>query len=155
MATVASQEAIIKGQSSKIESYEEQIRLLKERVEEAEKQLHKEQDNFNSKLAETQKYFEETLAEREGEVAGLMATLKIAQEEISVKDNDLRQIIGRHEEQIQRLMEGGGNMQDELMRMMEQKVQDINEVLSSKNKVIQVRNMRGVNQMWIHDWISG
>lgn len=59
--------------------------------------------------------------------------------EVSARDDDLRQIIGRHEQEIQRLASKGDlNIQDEVLKMMEQKVKDVNEILAGKVKVIEL-----------------
>ena len=125
--------------TSKTEAYEEKVSLLTEQVEERERQLQAQIESFDARLRETQNHFEETLAEKESDMEKLNAVLKEKDVEIAARDDDLKAIMTRHEQEINRLAQTGEiNIQDEVLKMMEQKLKDINEVLHSKEKVIEV-----------------
>ena len=71
------------------------------------------------------------------ELSSLHEALKSKDAEVAARDDDLRQIITRHEQEIQRLASKGEiNIQDEVIKLMEQKVKDVNDALASKVKVI-------------------
>lgn len=134
-----SQAAIIAKLTGKVESYEEKLGLMSERVTDSEKQMKSDAGSFDMKLVETQKYFEETLAEKEVEISKLKVAVQMSEAALVERDADMKQLINRQESEIQRLMSKSEvNMQDEMMKMMDQKVKDTTEVLESKTKVIRV-----------------
>lgn len=133
------QAALIVKLTARIEANEEAFDITKETLRKTEHQLKTETDRFHVKLSETQKYFEEMLAELEGEGKRLKEMIHKKDKEIAQRENDLREIIQRHEQDIQRIMsKEEGNIQDEIIRMFEQKLKDNNEVLEGKLKVIEV-----------------
>ena len=134
-----SQGVMIERLTSKVESSEERIALLEEQLEESNKKLHGQSGDFDMKLRETQTYFEETLTEKDTEISRLIDVIGTKDQEIQLREEDLRQLIVRQERELQRLVSKGEvNIQDEVLKMLEQKLKDTNEVLSSKAKVIQV-----------------
>lgn len=133
------QASLIAKLTSKVETSEEKTSLLTEQVNKLEQDLKNEEERFSAKLSETQKYFEEMLQERETESAQLKEMIHSREEEIAAKDSDLRELITRHERDVQRLMaKGEVNMEDHVLEMMEQRIKDTNEVLDGKLKVIEV-----------------
>lgn len=130
---------LISKLSAKVENYEEEIAEMKEQVEKANHALKLESEKFDMKLRETQKYFEESLQESQGLVASLRENVKVKDDELLMRENDLRELISRHEKDIQRIMaKGEVDLQDHVLKMLEQKLKDTNEVLEGKIKVIEV-----------------
>lgn len=136
---VTSQAAIIKNLTSKVEASEENMSLLTEKLEKAEHSLKVESERFHLRLHETQKYFEETLGERESEISQLRDIIREREKDVATRDNNLRDLLIRHEQDLQEIMSRGeGSMQDHVVKMLEQKLRDINGVLDSKVQVIEV-----------------
>lgn len=136
---IQGQAMLISKLSAKVENYEEEIAEMKEQVEKANHALKLESEKFNMKLRETQKYFEESLQESQGLVASLRENVKVKDDELLMRENDLRELISRHEKDIQRIMaKGEVDLQDHVLKMLEQKLKDTNEVLEGKIKVIEV-----------------
>lgn len=137
--TVQGQNSLIAKLSAKVENGEEIQATLKEEVEKSQHQLKQESERFNLRLQESQRYFEETLHEREDEIHSLRNLVQVKNDEISIRDNDLKEIISRHEKDIQRIMSKGEiDLEDQVLKMLEQKLKDTNEVLEGKIKVIEV-----------------
>ena len=137
--SVQDQAMLIIKLTTKIEANEEAFDITKEKLRKTEHELKTETDRFHMKLTETQKYFEEMLAELEGESKRLKEMVHEKDKEITQGQNDLREIIQRHEQDIQRIMSKEEvNIQDEVIRMFEQKLKDTNDVLEGKAKVIEV-----------------
>lgn len=125
--------------TEKVENNDEVLGQLKEQVDKSEHELKQERERFNLRLTESQKYFEETLKEQEESVVKLRKTVKDKESELLVAENDLRELITRHERDIQKIMSKGEvNIQDPVIQMLEQKLKDTNEVLEGKIKVIEV-----------------
>lgn len=125
--------------TEKVENNDEVLGQLKEQVDKSEHELKQERERFNLRLTESQKYFEETLKEQEESVVKLRKTVKDKEGELLVAENDLRELITRHERDIQKIMSKGEvNIQDPVIQMLEQKLKDTNEVLEGKIKVIEV-----------------
>ncbi|GAB1610737.1 golgin subfamily B member 1-like isoform X2, partial [Argonauta hians] len=147
---ISSQNALIAKLTNKVETEEEKMSLLQEDLEKAEHSLKVETERFNLRLSETQKYFEETLTDREGEISQLRGLIRDREKELTTRDKDLRELLARHERDIEKIMskEGGGSMHDQMLAMMEQKVKDVNEVLQGKIQVveIQARELTGKDQ---------
>lgn len=136
---IQGQAMLISKLSAKVENYEEEIAEMKEQVEKANHALKLESEKFDMKLRETQKYFEESLQESQGLVASLRENVKVKDDELLMRENDLRELISRHEKDIQRIMaKGEVDLQDHVLKMLEQKLRDTNEVLEGKIKVIEV-----------------
>lgn len=136
---IQGQAMLISKLSAKVENYEEEIAEMKEQVEKANHALKLESEKFDMKLRETQKYFEESLQESHGLVASLRENVKVKDDELLMRENDLRELISRHEKDIQRIMaKGEVDLQDHVLKMLEQKLKDTNEVLEGKIKVIEV-----------------
>lgn len=136
---IQGQAMLISKLSAKVENYEEEIAEMKEQVEKANHALKLESEKFDMKLRETQKYFEESLQESQGLVASLRENVKVKDDELLMRENDLRELISRHEKDIQRIMaKGEVDLQDHVLKMLEQKLKDTNEVLEGKIKVIEV-----------------
>lgn len=136
---IQGQAMLISKLSAKVENYEEEIAEMKEQVEKANHALKLESEKFDMKLTETQKYFEESLQESQGLVASLRENVKVKDDELLMRENDLRELISRHEKDIQRIMaKGEVDLQDHVLKMLEQKLKDTNEVLEGKIKVIEV-----------------
>lgn len=136
---IQGQAMLISKLSAKVENYEEEIAEMKEQVEKANHALKLESEKFDMKLRETQKYFEESLQESQGLVASLRENVKVKDDELLIRENDLRELISRHEKDIQRIMaKGEVDLQDHVLKMLEQKLKDTNEVLEGKIKVIEV-----------------
>ncbi|CAI9739483.1 Hypothetical predicted protein [Octopus vulgaris] len=138
---ITSQTALISKLTNKVESEEEKMSLLIENLEKAEHNLKVESERFSLRLSETQRYFEETLNDREGEISQLRRLILDREKDLATRDNDLRELLARHERDIENIMsrEGGGNVQDQMLKMMEQKIKDINEVLQGKIQVIEIQ----------------
>ncbi|XP_036368316.1 golgin subfamily B member 1 isoform X2 [Octopus sinensis] len=138
---ITSQTALISKLTNKVESEEEKMSLLIENLEKAEHNLKVESERFSLRLSETQRYFEETLNDREGEISQLRCLILDREKDLATRDNDLRELLARHERDIENIMsrEGGGNIQDQMLKMMEQKIKDINEVLQGKIQVIEIQ----------------
>ena len=125
--------------TGKVESNDEVLGQLREQVEKSDHDLQQEREKFNLRLTESQKYFEETLKEQEESLAKLRKTITDKEGELLVAENDLRELITRHERDIQKIMSKGEvNIQDPVIQMLEQKLKDTNEVLEGKIKVIEV-----------------
>lgn len=136
---IQGQAMLISKLSAKVENYEEKIAEMAERVEKADHGLKLESEKFDMKLRETQKYFEESLQESQGLVLSLRESVKVKDDELLMRENDLRELISRHEKDIQRIMaKGEVDLQDHVLKMLEQKLKDTNEVLEGKIKVIEV-----------------
>lgn len=136
---IQGQAMLISKLSAKVENYEEEIAEMKEQVEKANHALKLESEKFDMKLRETQKYFEESLQESQGLVASLRENVKVKDDELLMRENNLRELISRHEKDIQRIMaKGEVDLQDHVLKMLEQKLRDTNEVLEGKIKVIEV-----------------
>lgn len=136
---IQGQAMLISKLSAKVENYEEEIAEMKEQVEKANHALKLESEKFDMKLRETQKYFEESLQESQGLVASLRENVKVKDDELLLRENDLRELISKHEKDIQRIMaKGEVDLQDHVLKMLEQKLRDTNEVLEGKIKVIEV-----------------
>lgn len=136
---IQGQAMLISKLSTKVENYEEEIAEMKEQVEKANHALKLESEKFDMKLRETQKYFEESLQESQGLVASLRENVKVKDDELLMRENDLRELISKHEKDIQRIMaKGEVDLQDHVLKMLEQKLKDTNEVLEGKIKVIEV-----------------
>lgn len=136
---IQGQAMLISKLSAKVENYEEEIAEMKEQVEKANHALKLESEKFDMKLRETQKYFEESLQESQGLVASLRENVKVKDDELLLRENDLRELISKHEKDIQRIMaKGEVDLQDHVLKMLEQKLKDTNEVLEGKIKVIEV-----------------
>lgn len=136
---IQGQAMLISKLSAKVENYEEEIAEMKEQVEKANHALKLESEKFDMKLRETQKYFEESLTESQGLVASLRENVKVKDDELLLRENDLRELISKHEKDIQRIMaKGEVDLQDHVLKMLEQKLRDTNEVLEGKIKVIEV-----------------
>ena len=136
---VTDQALLISKLTGKVESNDETLGHLREAVEKAEHDLTLERDRFNLRLTESQKYFEESLQEQEQTVSKLQKALADKENELLVSENDLRELIQRHERDIQKIMSKGEvNLQDPVIQMLEQKLKDTNEVLEGKIKVIEV-----------------
>lgn len=136
---IQGQAMLISKLSAKVENYEEEIAEMKQQVEKANHALKLESEKFDMKLRETQKYFEESLQESQGLVASLRENVKVKDDELLMRENDLRELISRHEKDIQRIMaKGEVDLQDHVLKMLEQKLKDTNEVLEGKIKVIEV-----------------
>lgn len=136
---IQGQAMLISKLSAKVENYEEEIAEMKEQVEKTNHALKLESEKFDMKLRETQKYFEESLTESQGLVASLRENVKVKDDELLMRENDLRELISRHEKDIQRIMaKGEVDLQDHVLKMLEQKLKDTNEVLEGKIKVIEV-----------------
>lgn len=136
---IQGQAMLISKLSAKVENYEEEIAEMKEQVEKANHALKLESEKFDMKLRETQKYFEESLQESQGLVASLRENVKVKDDELLMRENDLRELISKHEKDIQRIMaKGEVDLQDHVLKMLEQKLKDTNEVLEGKIKVIEV-----------------
>lgn len=136
---IQGQAMLISKLSAKVENYEEEIAEMKEQVEKANHALKLESEKFGMKLRETQKYFEESLQESQGLVASLRENVKVKDDELLLRENDLRELISKHEKDIQRIMaKGEVDLQDHVLKMLEQKLKDTNEVLEGKIKVIEV-----------------
>ena len=79
------------------------------------------------------------LQSKDHEIVALLEKVSAKDSELALRDNDLRDVINRHEQEVKRLASKADvNMQDELLQVMEQKVKDVNDVLDSKLKVIQM-----------------
>lgn len=79
------------------------------------------------------------MGEREDEIQNLRKLIQVKNDEISMRDNDLKEIISRHENDIQRIMSKEDvNLEDQVLKMLEQKVKDTNEVLEGKIQMIEV-----------------
>ena len=125
--------------SAKVENSEEVVTSLKDMMEKSEHSLKLETEKYDMKLRETQKYFEETLQESQDVIAKLRENVVVKDKELLTRENDLREIISRHEQDIQRIMaKGEVNLEDHVLKMLEQKLRDTNEVLEGKIKVIEV-----------------
>lgn len=136
---IQGQAMLISKLSAKVENYEEEIAEMKEQVEKANHAFKLESEKFDMKLRETQKYFEESLQESQGLVASLRENVKVKDDELLLRENDLRELISKHEKDIQRIMaKGEVDLQDHVLKMLEQKLKDTNEVLEGKIKVIEV-----------------
>lgn len=136
---IQGQAMLISKLSAKVENYEEEIAEMKEQVEKANHALKLESEKFDMKLRETQKYFEESLQESQGLVASLRENVKVKDDELLLRENDLRELISKHEKDIQRIMaKGEVDLQDHVLKMLEQKLKDTHEVLEGKIKVIEV-----------------
>lgn len=136
---IQGQAMLISKLSAKVENYEEEIAEMKEQVKKANHALKLESEKFDMKLRETQKYFEESLQESQGLVASLRENVKVKDDELLLRENDLRELISKHEKDIQRIMaKGEVDLQDHVLKMLEQKLKDTNEVLEGKIKVIEV-----------------
>lgn len=108
-------------------------------MQKKERELKTESERFDAKLRETQKYFEETIEEREGELRLLKDMIHSKEHEINMKDNDLREIILRHQQDVEKIMSKGEvDIQDHILQMLEQKLKDTNEILEGKIKVIEI-----------------
>lgn len=144
---VLDQTKLIAKLTAKIEANEEAMEISKETLRKTESQLKTETDRFHMKLTETQKYFEETLAEKDTEVRRFQLLLQEKDKELAVHENDMREVIQRHEQDIQRIMmKEEVNIQDEIIRMFEQKLKDTNEVLVGKVRVIEVLQKEAVEK---------
>lgn len=131
--------ALIAKLTARIENNEEAHDMTRENLRKAEHLLKSETDRFHIKLTETQKYFEEMLAELDSECQQLKNTIREKDKELTTRENDLREVIVRHEQDIQRIMSKEEvNIQDEIIRMFEQKLKDTNDVLEGKARVIEV-----------------
>lgn len=131
--------ALIAKLTARIENNEEAHDMTRENFRKAEHLLKSETDRFHIKLTETQKYFEEMLAELDSECQQLKNTIREKDKELTTRENDLREVIVRHEQDIQRIMSKEEvNIQDEIIRMFEQKLKDTNDVLEGKARVIEV-----------------
>ncbi|XP_046571680.1 uncharacterized protein MCAP_0864-like [Haliotis rubra] len=137
--SVQDQATLIVKLTTKVEHNEETIALMIEDLRKEEHKLKVEKDKFDLKLTETQKNFEETLQEREVEISKLRDLIRENQKDISTREGDLKELISRHERDIQQIMSKGEvNIHDHVMKMLEQKMKDTNDVLDGKMKVIQV-----------------
>ena len=136
---IQDQAMLIARLSAKVENSEEVVTSLKDMMEKSEHSLKLETDKYDMKLRETQKYFEETLQESQDVIAKLRENVVVKDKELLTRENDLREIISRHEQDIQRIMaKGEVNLEDHVLKMLEQKLRDTNEVLEGKIKVIEV-----------------
>ena len=112
---------------------------LLEQVQKAEHSLKHERERFDLRLTESQKYFEESLHEQEEGIAKLRKALQDKEAELLVSENDLRELLTRHEKDIQNIMSKGDvNIQDQVVKMLELKLKDTTDVLEGKIKVIEV-----------------
>lgn len=137
--TIMDQTTLIARLSAKVENSEDAFSTLKEQLDKAQHDLKLESDKFDLKLRETQKYFEETLQEQEAEINKMRETLKNKDADLMTRENDLSELISRHQKDIERIMSKGEvNIHDHVLQMLEQKLKDINEVLDGKIKVIEV-----------------
>ncbi|ESO94726.1 hypothetical protein LOTGIDRAFT_160959 [Lottia gigantea] len=136
---VQDQAMLIAKLTAKVEQSEEHNSLLNEQLQKREHDLKIETDRFSLKLSESQKYFEETLSEREAELRKLHENISIKEKEVLTSQNDIREIINRHERDIQSIMSKSSmNIEDAVINMMEQKIKDSNEVLEGKIKVVEI-----------------
>lgn len=125
--------------TGKVEANDEVLGQLRELVEKSDHDLKLETERFNLRLTESQRYFEETLKEQEENLAKLRKVVQDKEGELLVAENDLREIISRHERDVEKIMSKGEvNIQDTVIQMLEQKLKDTNEVLEGKLKVIEV-----------------
>ena len=125
--------------SAKIENFEEKVKMLTEQIQIKEQELLDVSDNFNAKLLESQQYYDDIIQQREVEITSLKELFREKDAELSARDDDIRAIMEKHEEQISKLAtKGEVNVQDEVLKMMDEKVRDTNEALSSKVKVIEM-----------------
>ena len=134
---IQDQAMLIVKLTGKVESNDETLSLLKEQLEKEEHKLKLESDQFDLKLRETHKYFDETLQELEMENKNLRELVQKKDNELITRENDLREVISRHERDIQRIMSRGEvDIHDEVVKMFEQKLKDLHEVLEGKIQVI-------------------
>lgn len=125
--------------TGKVEANDETLDHLREHVEKSDHELKLERERFNLRLTESQKYFEETLKEQEDSMSKLRKTVQDKEGELFCAETDLRELITRHERDIQKIMSKGEvNIQDPIIQMLEQKLNDTNEVLEGKIKVIEI-----------------
>lgn len=136
---VSDQAMLITKLTAKVETNDEVLTQLTEQVEKADRELKQERERFNIRLIESQKYFEETLKEQEDSIAKLKKTLTDRERALLTAENDMAELISRHERDIQKVMSKSEvNLQDSVIQMLEQRVKDTNEVLDGKIKVIEM-----------------
>ena len=136
--SVTDQAMLISKLTTKVEANNETMGHLLEQVQKAEHSLKHERERFDLRLTESQKYFEETLHEQEEGTAKLRKALQDKEAELLVSENDLRELLTRHERDIQNIMSKGDvNIQDQVVKMLELKLKETNEVLDGKIKVIE------------------
>ena len=129
---------LISKLTTKVEANDETMGHLLEQAQKAEHSLKHERERFDLRLTESQKYFEETLREQEEGTEKLRKALHDKEAELLVSENDLRELLTRHEKDIQNIMSKGDvNIQDQVVKMLELKLKETNEVLDSKIKTIE------------------
>ncbi|XP_055888049.1 kinectin-like [Biomphalaria glabrata] len=137
--TVQDQALLITKLTSRVESTNEKLDLLTEQMRLKEQELKSETEKFHIKLTESQKYFEEMLSEMDAETKRLQGVINEKNLELSLRENDLVQLIGKHEKDLEAILKKENvNLQDHALHMMETKLKDINEVLEAKLKVISI-----------------
>ena len=108
-----------------------------EQVNKAEHDLKSESEKFNLRLQESQKFFEECISEREAELRALKESVTKKDHDILTSENDLRQILEKHEKDVERIMSRGEvNIHDHILQMLEQKLKDTNALLDGKIETI-------------------
>jgi chromosome segregation ATPase len=79
------------------------------------------------------------IGEKQLEIIKLKSVIQDKDDELLAKDDDTQRLLDKQQQDLEKLATTGGvNLQDEVFKMLEQKVKDTNEVLSSKVKVIEV-----------------
>jgi hypothetical protein len=96
--SIHDQAMLITRLTSKIEANEEALDRLKEKLHKTQHELQTETDRFHMKLSETQKYFEEMLADVDAKNKRLKTMILDKEGQITQREDDLRQIIQRHEQ---------------------------------------------------------
>jgi len=134
--TVSDQALVIARLTEKVEANDETLTALQDQVNKADLDLKHERERFNIRLTESQRYFEETLKEQEGEIGKLRKTVSEKESQLQQAEADLREVLSRHERDIQRVIGqaqgAGGGARDELMSLLEGRLAETSTVLEAK-----------------------
>ncbi|XP_012944847.2 putative leucine-rich repeat-containing protein DDB_G0290503 [Aplysia californica] len=136
---IQDQGQLITKLTARVESTNEKVDVVTEQLRHKEQELKSETDRFHIKLTESQKYFEEMLHDMDVETKKLRAVIEEKDQELVTRENDLRELISKHERDIETIMKKENiDLQDHVIQMLEGKLRDSNDVLDGKIKVISV-----------------